>query len=174
MDFTKIEGYKPDLTAEEKLGLLEKYETDYTGYIKKDAFDKTASELAEVKRQLKARMTEDEQKEAERAAADEAVRAELDALRKDKTVSESKSRFLGLGYDESLATETAKALADGDMEKVFSNQAVHLENVKKAAAASSLADESTPPAGRGGNPDNAERAEQNKLRAAAGLPPLKE
>ena len=65
MDITKIEGYKPDMTADEKLSLLEKFEPptpDYTGFIKKDAFDKTASELAEAKRQLKAKLSEDEQK----------------------------------------------------------------------------------------------------------------
>ena len=152
-DFTKLDGYKPEMSPEEKLALLEKYEPsapDYTGYIKKDTFDKTASELAEAKRQLKAKMTEDEQKEAERAANEAAIKAELEALRKDKTISDSKAKFLGLGYDEKLAAETAKALADGDMEKVFANQAIHLENVKKAAAAAALDNDPKPPAGGGG------------------------
>lgn len=170
MDLTKIEGYKPDLTAEGKLALLEKWEPDTSGLIRKDTFDKTASELAELKRQLKARMTEEEQREAERKAADEALQVELETLRKDKTISESRAKFLGLGYDDALATETAKALADGDMEKVFVNQGIHLENVKKASAAESLANENHPPAGRGVTPDNAERAEINKFRQAAGLP----
>lgn len=172
MDITKLEGYKPELTAEEKLALVERYEPDYTGFVKKETFDKTASDLAETKRQLKARMTEDEQKEAERAAADEQIRVELETLRKEKTVSESKSRFLGLGYDETLAAETAQALAEGDMDKVFSNQAIHLENIKKAASAESLANDPNPPAGRGGSPDNAEKQEINKLRQAAGLPSI--
>ena len=152
-DFTKLDGYKPEMSPEEKLALLDKYEApapDYSGYIKKDSFDKTASELAEAKRQLKAKMTEDEQKEAERAANEAAIKAELEALRKDKTISDSKAKFLGLGYDEKLAAETAKALADGDMEKVFANQAIHLENVKKAAAAAALANDPKPPAGGGG------------------------
>lgn len=169
MDFSKIEGYKPELTAEEKLALLEKYEPD-TG-VKKEVFDKTASELAEVKRQLKARMTEDEQREAERAAADAQIKAELESLRKDKAVSESKAKFLGLGYDENLATETAKALADGDMEKVFSNQALHLEAIRRAASAENLANDPKPPAGSGFTPNQAEKQEVNKLRVAAGLPP---
>lgn len=152
-DFTKLDGYKPEMSPEEKLALLEKYEPsapDYTGYIKKDTFDKTASELAEAKRQLKAKMTEDEQKEAERAANEAAIKAELEALRKDKTISDSKAKFLGLGYDETLATETAKALADGDMDKVFANQQIHIENVKKAERAASLAGDPKPPAGGGG------------------------
>lgn len=167
MDITKIDGYKPEMTAEEKLALLEKYEPDTSNLVKKEVFDKTASELAEAKRQLKAKMTEDEQKEAERLAADEAVRAELEALRRDKTISETKARFLGLGYDEELAAEAAVALADGLMDKVFESQAKHLENVKKAATAESLASESTPPAGKGAP---TETTEVDQFRKAAGLP----
>ena len=151
-DFTKLDGYKPEMSPEEKLALLDKYEPDkpdLTGYIQKSTFDKTASELAEAKRQLKAKQTEEERKEAERLEAEAAMKAELEALRRDKTISDSKAKFLGLGYDEKLATETAKALADGDMEKVFSNQAIHLENVKKAAAAAALAGDPKPPAGSG-------------------------
>lgn len=153
-DFTKLDGYKPEMSPEEKLALLNKYEPpapDFTGYIKKDAFDRTASELAEAKRQLKAKQTEDEQKEAARLEAEKAIKDELDALRKDKAISESKAKFLGLGYDEKLAAETAQALAAGDMDRVFANQATHLENVKKAAAASALAGDPKPPAGAGGD-----------------------
>ena len=150
-DFTKLDGYKPEMSAEEKLALLAKYEApapDYSGYIKKDAFDKAASELAEAKRQLKARMTEDEQKEAERAASEAAIKAELESLRKDKAVTESKAQFLALGYDEKLAADTAKALADGDMAKVFANQKTFVDNVKKAERAATLAGGSEPPPGK--------------------------
>ena len=154
-DFTKLDGYKPEMTAEEKLALLDKYEApapDYAGYIKKESFDKTASELAEAKRQLKAKMTEDEQKEAERTAAEAAIKAELEALRKDKAITENKAQYLALGYDEALADETAKAFAEGNMAKVFANQKLFVENLKKAERAAALAGGggSEPPAGGGG------------------------
>ena len=152
-DFTKLDGYKPEMSPEEKLALLDKYEPpkpDFAGFIEKKTFDKTASELAEAKRKLKEKQTEEERKEAERAESEAAIKAELESLRKDKSVSESKAKFLGLGYDEKLAAETAQALADGDMNKVFENQGVHLENVKKAAAAAALAGDPKPPAGSGG------------------------
>jgi hypothetical protein len=172
IDTSKIENYT-NMTAEEKLAALEafEYEADNSDAERlKAAVSKANSEAAELKRQLKARMTEDEQKEAERLAAEAAIKAELDALRKDKTISDSKAKFLGLGYDEKLAAETAKALADGDMDKVFANQQIHIENVKKAAAASALADDPKPPAGSsGGDPDPA-KDEINKIRKAAGLP----
>ena len=80
IDITKLEGYKDDMTAEEKLKLYESYEIaepSYDGYIKKDTFDKTASELANVKKQLKDRMSEDEVKEAERAQKDAEIMEEL-------------------------------------------------------------------------------------------------
>jgi hypothetical protein len=174
-DFTKLDGYKPEMSPEEKLALLDKYEApapDYSGYIKKDSFDKTASELAEAKRQLKAKMSEDEQKEAERAAAEAAIKVELESLRKDKTVTEHKAQYLSLGYDETLAGETAKAFADGDLAKVFANQKLFVENLKKAERAAALADGGggEPPAGKGATKDEKEKQELNALRQAAGLP----
>jgi len=154
-DLTKLDGYKPEMTAEEKLALLDKYEPpapdDAEAKKWKAQFDRAASELAAANKALKAKMTEDEQKEAERLAAEAAIKAELEALRREKTISDSKARFLGLGYDEKLAAETAKALADGDMDKVFANQQIHIENVKKAERAAALAGDQKPPAGGGGS-----------------------
>jgi len=148
IDFTKIEGYREDMSAEEKLALLEKWEPD--GWVKKEVFDRTASELAEYKRKLKEKMSEEERKEAERQEAEAALKAELESLRKEVAITKNKAKFLSLGYDEKLAEDTARAMADGDFEKVFANQAIHLENVKKAAIAAALANDPKPPAGGGG------------------------
>lgn len=148
IDFTKIEGYREDMSAEEKLALLDKWEPD--GWVKKEVFDRTASELAEYKRKLREKMSEEERKEAERQEAEAALKAELESLRKEAAITKNKAKFLSLGYDEKLAEDTARALADGDFEKVFANQAIHLENVKKAAIAAALANEPKPPAGGGG------------------------
>ena len=60
IDTSKIEGYA-EMTAEQKVEALEKYsiaDPDYSGYVKKDLFDKTASELAQSKKDLKARMSD--------------------------------------------------------------------------------------------------------------------
>ena len=59
IDVTKIEGYA-DMTPEEKLKALEGYDVpdpDYSGYVKKDVFDKTASELAAKKKELNGKLT---------------------------------------------------------------------------------------------------------------------
>lgn len=153
IDVTKIPNF--DNLPEDVKTALENYkietpEPDFTGYIPKAQFDKTASELADVKKQLKARMTEEEKKEAERLAAEQALKEELEKLRKAQALSENKARFLGLGYDEKLALETAQALVDGDMDKVFANQQIHIENVKKAERAAGVANDPTPPAGGSG------------------------
>lgn len=148
-DFTKINGYKAEMTAEEKLALLDSYEHDYTGYVKKDVLDKTLSKLGEVEKKLKEKMSDDERKEADRIEAENALKLELEGLRKEKTISENKSRYLSLGYDEALANETAIAFVDGKMEQVFENQKLFIENIKKAERAALLAGERKPLAGTG-------------------------
>lgn len=150
IDITKMDGYRADMTAEEKLALYANYEPpapDLTGYIEKASFDQAASELAEAKRQLRTKMSEDEQKEAERLANEATIRAELETLRKENAITKNKSNYLALGYDDALAADTAKALAEGDITKVFANQKIHIDNVKKAERASALAGDPKPPAG---------------------------
>ena len=152
IDTAKIENYA-NMTAEEKLAALEAFEYENDGSDAerlKAAVSKANSEAAEWKKKHNALLTEEQQKEAARQEAEKAIKDELEALRKENATTKNKAKFLGLGYDEKLAAETAKALADGDMEKVFANQGIHLENVKKAAAASALAGDPKPPAGSGG------------------------
>ena len=74
-DWTKVEGYSEDMTAEQKLELLNnlpdpepanepEVQIPKGAMISKAQFDKVSSELASVKKQLRSRMTEDEAKEA--------------------------------------------------------------------------------------------------------------
>ena len=60
------------------------------------------------------------------------------------TVSEHKAKFLAMGYDEKLADETAEAMANGDMAKVFANQQKHLEAYGKKVRAEALKDTPKP------------------------------
>ena len=154
IDITKADGFKENMTAEEKLALYEAYELpdapDMSKFVSKDLFDKKASEAAGYSKELKARMTAEEQKEAERAAREAERDALLESLKRDKAVSERKAKYLAFGYDEKLAAETAKAFADGDMDTVDKNHALHIENVRKAERAAALANDPKPPAGGGG------------------------
>lgn len=63
---------------------------------------------------------------------------ELEALRRESLVSKNKSRLIALGYEEALADETAEAMADGKIEKVFANQKKHLEAFEKKVRAEAL------------------------------------
>jgi hypothetical protein len=157
MDIKELLGsdWKDDLTVEEIIELMSKVEPpketitvpDNAEAMKwKASFDKASSELAAVKKQLNARLSEDEQKEAERASKEQAMQEQLDALKRDKTLSDTKSKYIALGYEEKLAEDTAKAFADGDMDLVFKNQKIHLVAVEKAAAEKAL-DDTPPPHG---------------------------
>lgn len=127
-----IKGYD-EMTLEEKLKALEGYEVDldYSGYVKKEVFDKTASELADSKKQLREKMSADEIKAKEDAEKQEKLQSDYDALLRKVNLSENKAKLLALGYEDKLATETAEAMIEGNLDKVFANQKKHLESVEK-------------------------------------------
>jgi len=150
MDFSKIKGYSETLTADEKLKLITEYvpeEPDLKGYVLKDLFDRTSSDLAGTKKLLKEKLSEAEIKEAERLAAETSIKEELNAYKKKEATATYKSKFLEIGYDPKLAEESAAALIDADTEKFFQNQKAHLEAIKKAALASALVDDKPLPSG---------------------------
>lgn len=146
IDVTQIEGYA-EMSAEDKLKALEGFDIpdpDYSGYVKKDVFDKTASELAGVKKQLKDKMTDDEAAKQKEQEEREELQSKYDKLLRESEISKHKAKLLGLGYDEKLADETAEAMADGDMEKVLANQKKHLDSVEKRVRADALKDTPKP------------------------------
>ena len=148
VDITKIEGYE-GMTTEEKIKALEAYEIedvqpDYSGYVKKDVFDKTASELAGVKKQLKEKMTDDEAAKQKEQEEREELQSKYEKLLHDSEVSKNKAKLLALGYEEKLADDTAEAMVTGDLEKVMANQKKHLEAVEKKVRAEALKDTPKP------------------------------
>ena len=165
LDLSKIEGYE-NMSVEDKLKALESYEIeqDYTGYVKKDLFDKTASELAEKKRELKAKLTEEERKEQERNEAFEKLQKNYDDLVRENQISQYTSELLSAGYDEKLASDTALAMVDGDTAKVFSNQKKHLQNMEKKLRVEILKD--TPKPVKNGDSDTMTLDKFRKLSAA--------
>lgn len=187
IDWTTIEGYREDMTAEEKLTLLENHEpaapanepaaeskkepapaVNQKGVVSKAQFDKVSSELANAKKQLRSKMTEDEQREADRAASELAMKEELETLRKEKMLSNYKASYLSLGCDEKLADEAATAMADGDMDAVFAAMKKHTANMEKELRAKILKETPVPPAGN--NSDEAkEKQRLAALRANFGL-----
>lgn len=155
IDTSTIEGFD-GMTAEQKVDALLRVEVpekvDLTGYVKKDLFDKTASELAEAKKAAKAKMSEEEQAAAERDAKWAEMEAKLQALEMEKTISTYKASYLAMnGYDEKLAQDTAEALAKGDMAKVFANQQKAMDAHDKALKAELLRNTPKPEGAGGGD-----------------------
>lgn len=148
-DWTKVEGYKEDMSDAEKIALLANFNMPEPG-IPKATFDKVSSELAGVKKQLREKQTEEERKEAERLAAEEATKTELEALRKEKAISGYKASYLSQGYDEKLAEKAANAMYENDMTTVFAVMKEHNDNLEKAVRAKILKETPAPPPGEPG------------------------
>lgn len=148
------------MTAEQKVEALLKVEipeaVDLTGYVKKSLLDAKLSELAKAKDELKTKLTEDEKRqlaETEAKAAEAQRYADLEAkyneLAKKTTIAEYKANYLSQGYDEKLAADTAEALADGNMAKVFEN-AAKFKTALEAKIKSELMDKTPKPGGGSG------------------------
>lgn len=152
-DWAKVEGYREDMTPEEKIALLASYvEPQTDGAAKwKAQFDKASSELAAAKKQLKAKQTEEEQKEAERAENEKKVLDELNELRKERTVNQYKQSFMEQKYDAETAEAMAKAIADGDMSGMFKALKKGNEGMEQTIKTELL--RGTPKPG-GGDPDS--------------------
>ena len=151
IDVSTIEGYE-EMTAEEKLAALEGFELpepDYSGYVKKELFDKASSEIAGYKKQIFEKMTAEEAAKAEADEKMAAIQQELEQLRQDKVVQEYTAQFLSIGYDKELASETAVALQRGDMNTVFLNQTKFATIREKALKAELMKNTPKPPAGNG-------------------------
>lgn len=146
IDTSAIEGFDT-MTPEQKIAALQDYEFDTSGYVRKEVFDKTASEAAEWKRKHKALLVAEGQKETETQQIMEDLKKELDEMKKEKVLSGYKSNFITQGYSEALANEAAVAMAAGEMDKVFATQKKFLEQYKKDVTAEAMKKTPKPPAG---------------------------
>lgn len=155
-----IENYD-NMTTEEKLAALEAYEPDMSGWVRKETFDKTASELAAEKKAKREKMSEDEAKATEAAEKLAAALERAEKAENALAVSNYVKSYIAMGYDEKLAQSTAEALSKGDMETVFANQKTHIKNRETALKAELLKQTPTPPAG--GTPTGMKKEEFSKL-----------
>lgn len=150
IDVSKIEGYDT-MTPEQKLAALEAFEyednaTELERY--KNAVSKANSEAADWKKKHNALLTAEDKAKQDKDEELTSLKTEIEELKKEKAVSAYKSKFMGLGYDEALAEATAKALSEGDMETVFTNQKKFGDSQAKKIEADLLKGTSTPPAGK--------------------------
>jgi hypothetical protein len=59
-------------------------------------------------------------------------------LLRESGVAKHKAKFLAMGYDETLASDAAAAMVDGDTEKLFTYQQKHQEALEKKIRADAL------------------------------------
>lgn len=151
IDTTKIPNFEtlPHDVQDAIMGMDFADAPDMSQYVSKAVFDKKASEAADLSKQLKAKMTQDELAKAQADADLAAMKAELEELRTEKVINENTAKFLELGYDTKLAQATAKAMVDGEMDVVFKNHGKFLVEREKSLRAEILKDTPKPPAGEG-------------------------
>lgn len=116
----------------------------------KAAVTKANAEAARLKRELQARMSEEERREAERKAKEDEVNEQLAELRRSKIVSDTKAQYLALGYEQSLADKAAEAAADNDFSTLFLVQKQHQDALTRQIKAEML--KNTPKPEKGGSP----------------------
>jgi hypothetical protein len=136
------DAYKEGMTLEEIEVALADVELpeDQTAEVErlKAALSKSNSENAEWKKKHREALSEEERKAQETADLIKQLQEENATLTRDSNISKHKARFLGMGYEESLANDAAVAMTDGDMEKVFSYQQKHQEALEKKIRADAL------------------------------------
>ena len=71
---------------------------------------------------MRTKQTDDEAAAAAQKEEHDRLVQENADLKRSMALSERKAKLLAMGYDESLADETAAAMVDGDMDKVMANQ----------------------------------------------------
>lgn len=134
----------------------------------KNIQDKVSREAAEYKKQLRAKLTAEEQEEAAKKEADEAKDARIKELEEKMAVIDNTSFWGGksIGMDEELAKATAEAEATGDKEKFRECITKHIKSVRDEAYQQAMSDRPSINAGNGAGDKNAVANEKAKAAAA--------
>ena len=146
-------AYKEGMTEDEISAALETVGQGNEAEVNrlKTALSKANSEAADYKKQLRTKRTDDEAAAAAQKEEHDRLVQENADLKRSMALSERKAKLLAMGYDESLADETAAAMVDGDMDKVMANQSKYLEVQKKNIQADAMRKTPRPAAGDDGN-----------------------
>ena len=150
------DAYKEGMTIEEINEALASVEfpADQSAEVERlrAALSKSNSENAEWKKKHREALSEEERKAQETADLIKQLQEENATLTRESNVSKHKAKFLGMGYEESLAGEAAVAMVDGDMEKLFSYQQKHQEALEKKIRADAFKSTPKPVPNKDGGP----------------------
>ena len=123
-----------------------------------------------MKRMTMETMTAEEAAKAEQDKAMKEMQDKYNDLLKQSTIANHTARYLAMpGYDENLARDTAEALFNGEMDRVFANQQKANETYEKKIKADAMKGMRDPAKGNDDDkPENVEYAKQRgKARADA-------
>lgn len=101
----------------------------------KAALDKALKENGEIKKQLRAKQTQQEIEDESKREAEEAQKAYVKELEDYKKKNEAKERYLLQGMDAELAAKAAEAEVTGDMDALSDINKQYMESVVKAKEA---------------------------------------
>lgn len=149
IDTSKIENFDT-MSDEEKIKALQDFDfttsedlEDENKKLKK-SIDKLTSENADLKRQHKKAIEQKNDDDENHKSEIEKLTERLNEMEKINTINEYKASYIASGYSEELASDTAKAAADGDIKKVMANQKKFLEEHDKNVIAKAMSDVKPP------------------------------
>lgn len=126
------EDYKEGMTPEEMVQALEGRNfvsaDALDGKVDKAVLDKALSKIGELNRQLKERLTKEEQEAAVRKERDEA----FNSMKRELTAIRMQSEFLSAGYDKETAEKLVNAALDGNYEDFSSCTSAFLEGQRES------------------------------------------
>ena len=97
----------------------------------KKANDNLSSENASLKKQVNAKLTEEELRAQEKSDENEEIKKELTDLRREVALSKATKRYMSMNMPEALAEKVAQAELEGDMDTVTSSVTTFMEAQKK-------------------------------------------
>ena len=115
----------------------------------KKAIDEATKDASEWKKKYRDTLSENEKKEAEEAEKRKELEDNYAALLKKSQISDYTAKYLALGTSDELAGKAALALADGNIDDMFTIYGDHLKTVEQAAK-TKLLDEAPKPKGTEG------------------------
>ncbi|MBR1749982.1 MAG: hypothetical protein IJ740_18930 [Ruminococcus sp.] len=145
-------AYKEGMSEDEISSALEKVNKKDTSDLDKlkASLTKANAEAAKYKQELRDKQTDDEKAAAAQEEQLKTLIEQNNELKKTLDLSEKKAKLISSGYDEELAASTAKAMIDGDMDTVISNQSKYLDTQKAAIKADLMKNTPRPAQGNDG------------------------
>ena len=126
-------------TVEELMAKIAQKDADYAKL--KNAFDSKASALSKTEKQLKAKMSAEEQIEEEKRIADEAKDARIQELESKFRTMDYSKRYMGIGMDEKTAETLSEMTGElTDPDKFFSALGKFITASNKSAGENAVQD----------------------------------